>query len=270
MRPAVSSELLGSVKKVKFSKHYENGVKLMRIVAKTDKGIVRDSNQDAYAVGEFSDEVVWSVVCDGMGGVAGGNIASVLAVKVISDKINASYRDKMRDSSIRNMLDSALTAANIEVYDFAETRPDLKGMGTTVVCAIVRDNQAYIAHAGDSRAYVINKGNIHQVTTDHSMVQDLLDRGKITNEEAEHHPNKNIITRAVGVDKSINIDFSQIDLNEDDVLLLCTDGLSNYVSNDEMIEIMSDGKQYAFADRLVNRANKNGGGDNITVVIISK
>ena len=85
MRPAVSSELLGSVKKVKFSKHYENGVKLMRIVAKTDKGIVRDSNQDAYAVGEFSDEVVWSVVCDGMGGVAGGNIASALAVKVISD-----------------------------------------------------------------------------------------------------------------------------------------------------------------------------------------
>ena len=102
------------------------------------------------------------------------------------------------------------------------------------------------------------------------MVQDLLSRGKITNEEAEHHPNKNIITRAVGVDKSIDIDFSQIDLKDDDVLLLCTDGLSNYVSNDEMIEIMSDGKQYAFADRLVTKANRNGGGDNVTVVIISK
>ncbi len=242
----------------------------MKIVAKTDKGIVRENNQDAYAVGEFSDEVVWSVVCDGMGGAAGGNIASALAVKVISDKINASYRDKMRDLSIKNMLDSALTAANIEVYDFAEARSELQGMGTTAVCAIVRNNQAYIAHAGDSRAYVISNGEIRQITTDHSMVQDLLSRGKITSEQAQHHPNKNIITRAVGVDKCIEIDFEQVDLNDDDILLLCTDGLSNYVTNDEIIEIMSDGKQYAFADRLVTKANKNGGGDNITVVIISK
>ena len=242
----------------------------MRIVAKTDKGNVRDSNQDAYAVGEFSDEVVWSVVCDGMGGAAGGNIASALAVKVISDKINASYRNQMRDSSIKNMLDSALTAANSEVFDFAEAQPDLRGMGTTVVCAIVRDNQAYIVHAGDSRAYVINNGNIRQITTDHSMVQDLLLRGKITPEEAEHHPNKNIITRAVGVNKAIEIDFEQIDLEDDDTLLICTDGLSNYVSNDEMLELMSDGKHYAFADRLVKKANENGGGDNITVVVISK
>lgn len=242
----------------------------MRIVAKTDKGNVRDSNQDAYAVGEFSDEVVWSVVCDGMGGAAGGNIASALAVKVISDKINASYRDQMRDGSIKNMLDSALTAANIEVFDFAEAQPELRGMGTTVVCAIVRDNQAYIAHAGDSRAYVINNGSIRQITTDHSMVQDLLLRGQITPEEAEHHPNKNIITRAVGVDKGIEIDFEQIDLDDEDTLLLCTDGLSNYVSNEEMLELMSDGKHYAFADRLVKKANENGGGDNITVVVISK
>ena len=245
-------------------------MRLWRIVAKTDKGTVRDSNQDAYAVGEFSDEVVWSVVCDGMGGAAGGNIASALAVKVISDKINASYRNQMRDSSIKNMLDSALTAANIEVFDFAEAQPDLRGMGTTVVCAIVRDNQAYIVHAGDSRAYVINNGNIRQITTDHSMVQDLLLRGKITSEEAEHHPNKNIITRAVGVNKAIEIDFEQIDLEDDDTLLICTDGLSNYVSNDEMLELMSDGKHYAFADRLVKKANENGGGDNITVVVISK
>lgn len=242
----------------------------MRIVAKTDKGIVRESNQDAYAVGEFSDEVVWSVVCDGMGGAAGGNIASALAVKVISDKINASYRENMKDASIKNMLDSALTAANIEVYDFSVVKPELQGMGTTVVCAIVRDNQAYIAHAGDSRAYVVNRDEITQITTDHSMVQDLLSKGKITSEEAENHPNKNIITRAVGVDKSIKIDFAQVDLNDDDVLLLCTDGLSNYVSNNEILEIMSDGKHYAYADRLVNKANNNGGGDNITVVIISK
>lgn len=242
----------------------------MKIVAKTDRGHVRETNQDAYAVGEFSDEVVWAVVCDGMGGAAGGNIASALAVKVISDKINASYREKMRDVSIKNMLDSALTAANIEVYDMADAKPELHGMGTTVVCAIVRDNQAFIAHAGDSRAYVLSDGSINQITTDHSMVQDLLSRGKITDEQAANHPNKNIITRAVGVDKSIEIDFDQIDLDDNSTLLLCTDGLSNYVTNEEIIDLMSDGKHYAFADRLVQKANENGGGDNITVVVISK
>lgn len=242
----------------------------MRIVAKTDKGHVRDSNQDAYAVGEFSDEVVWAVVCDGMGGAAGGNIASALAVKVISDKINASYREQMRDSSIKNMLDSALNAANVEVFDMSESKHELKGMGTTVVCAIVKDGQAYIAHAGDSRAYILKNGKIFQITTDHSIVQDLLDKGKITSEQALNHPNKNIITRAVGVDKNIEIDFDQIDLDDDTTLLLCTDGLSNYVSDSEILELTSDKKHYAFADRLVNKANENGGGDNITVVVISK
>lgn len=242
----------------------------MRIVAKTDKGHVRDSNQDAYAVGEFSDEVVWAVVCDGMGGAAGGNIASALAVKVISDKINVSYREQMRDSSIKNMLDSALNAANVEVFDMSESKHELKGMGTTVVCAIVKDGQAYIAHAGDSRAYILKNGKIFQITTDHSIVQDLLDKGKITSEQALNHPNKNIITRAVGVDKNIEIDFDQIDLDDDTTLLLCTDGLSNYVSDSEILELTSDKKYYAFADRLVNKANENGGGDNITVVVISK
>lgn len=242
----------------------------MRIVAKTDKGHVRDSNQDAYAVGEFSDEVVWAVVCDGMGGAAGGNIASALAVKVISDKINVSYREQMRDSSIKNMLDSALNAANVEVFDMSESKHELKGMGITVVCAIVKDGQAYIAHAGDSRAYILKNGKIFQITTDHSIVQDLLDKGKITSEQALNHPNKNIITRAVGVDKNIEIDFDQIDLDDDTTLLLCTDGLSNYVSDSEILELTNDKKHYAFADRLVNKANENGGGDNITVVVISK
>ncbi|MFR6065709.1 MAG: Stp1/IreP family PP2C-type Ser/Thr phosphatase [Eubacterium sp.] len=242
----------------------------MKIVAKTDKGKVRASNQDAYAVGEFPDEVAWAVVCDGMGGAAGGNIASALAVKVISDKINASYREKMSPSSIKNMLDSALIAANIEVYDMADTKPELRGMGTTVVCAVVKNSCAYIAHAGDSRAYIFNKDNLSQVTTDHSFVQDLVNKGKITAEEAQNHPNKNLITRAIGVDKSIEIDFDEVEMADDDVLIICTDGLSNYVSDMEMINEVSDGRYYAFADRLVKKANNNGGGDNITVVAIAK
>ncbi len=241
----------------------------MKIVAKTDKGLVRENNQDAYAVGELPGEVAWAVVCDGMGGAAGGNIASALAVKVISDKITSSYNEKMRDSSIKNLLDSAITAANIEVYDMAYSRPDLKGMGTTVVAVVVRDNVAHIAHAGDSRAYIVNKDGVEQITVDHSLVQNLVDRGEITKEEAEHHPNKNVITRALGVDKRIDVDFSEVDLQENETLILCTDGLSNCVNNTEIADDIKDGQYYAFADRLVKRANKNGGNDNITVVAIA-
>lgn len=241
----------------------------MKIVAKTDKGLVRENNQDAYAVGELPGEVAWAVVCDGMGGAAGGNIASALAVKVISDKITSSYNEKMRDSSIKNLLDSAITAANIEVYDMAYSRPDLEGMGTTVVAVVVRDNVAHIAHAGDSRAYIVNKDGVEQITVDHSLVQNLVDRGEITKEEAEHHPNKNVITRALGVDKRIDVDFSEVDLQENETLILCTDGLSNCVNNAEIADDIKDGQYYAFADRLVKRANKNGGNDNITVVAIA-
>ena len=241
----------------------------MKIVAKTDKGLVRENNQDAYAVGELPGEVAWAVVCDGMGGAAGGNIASALAVKVISDKITSSYNERMRDSSIKNLLDSAIAAANIEVYDMAYSRPDLKGMGTTVVAVVVRNNVAYIAHAGDSRAYLVNENGVEQITVDHSLVQNLVDRGEITKEEAEHHPNKNVITRALGVDKRIDVDFSEVDLYENETLVLCTDGLSNCVNNSELAEDIKDGQYYAFADRLVKRANRNGGNDNITVVAIA-
>ncbi len=241
----------------------------MKIVAKTDKGKVRDSNQDAYAVGELPGGVAWAVVCDGMGGAAGGNIASTLAVKVISDKITSSYNAKMKGASIKNLLDSAITAANIEIFDMAYSRSELVGMGTTVVCVIVRDNVAFIAHVGDSRAYIASSDGISQVTVDHSLVQDLVNQGKITASEAEHHPNKNVITRAVGVDKQVDVDFSEIDLIGDSTLILCTDGLSNYVTTEEMVGDINDGQYYAFADRLVKRANHNGGGDNITVVAMA-
>ena len=241
----------------------------MKIVAKTDKGMVRESNQDAYSVGELPGEVAWAVVCDGLGGAAGGNIASALAVKVISERITSCYNEKMRDASIKNLLDSAITAANIEVYDMAYAHPELSGMGTTVVCAIVRGDEVIIAHAGDSRAYIASKDSVTQITTDHSMVQDMVNKGQLTATEAERHPDKNIITRAVGVEKQIDIDFDQVYLNPDETLILCTDGFSNYVTTDEMIKDISDGQYYAFADRLVKRANNNGGGDNITVVALA-
>ncbi|MEG2769343.1 MAG: Stp1/IreP family PP2C-type Ser/Thr phosphatase [Oscillospiraceae bacterium] len=241
----------------------------MKIVAKTDVGKIRENNQDSYAAGELPNGVAWAVVCDGMGGVAGGNVASSTAVKVISEQITSAYRFGMSAKSIKNMLISAITAANISVFDISKANEELDGMGTTVVCAIVTGGTAYIAHAGDSRAYLLSKGSLIQLTRDHSMVQDLVEDGKITEDEAKFHPRKNIITRALGVDDEIRIDFSERELLLNDTLLLCTDGLTNFVENDEICQLTNDNMYYEFADRLVSRANKNGGGDNITVVAIA-
>ncbi|MEG1835244.1 MAG: Stp1/IreP family PP2C-type Ser/Thr phosphatase [Oscillospiraceae bacterium] len=241
----------------------------MKIVAKTDVGKIRENNQDSYAAGELPNGVAWAVVCDGMGGVAGGNVASSTAVKVISEQITSAYRFGMSAKSIKNMLISAITAANISVFDISKANEELDGMGTTVVCAIVTGGIAYIAHAGDSRAYLLSKGSLIQLTRDHSMVQDLVEDGKITEDEAKFHPRKNIITRALGVDDEIRIDFSERELLLNDTLLLCTDGLTNFVENDEICQLTNDNMYYEFADRLVSRANKNGGGDNITVVAIA-
>lgn len=242
----------------------------MKIVAKTDVGMVRESNQDSYAVGELPGSVAWAVVCDGMGGAAGGNVASSTAVKIISEQITASYRVGMSSKSVKNMLVSAVNAANISVFDISCSNPELTGMGTTVVCAVVTDSVAYIAHAGDSRAYLLSgDGAIVQLTRDHSMVQDMVEDGKITELQAKSHPRKNIITRAVGVDREIKVDFLEQDLSVGEALLLCTDGLTNFVDNDEICELTKDNKYYEFAERLIERANKNGGGDNVTVVAVT-
>ena len=241
----------------------------MKIVAKTDIGLQRESNQDSYAAGELPGSVAWAVVCDGMGGVAGGNYASSTAVKVISERITSSYRAGMSASSIRNMLTSAIAAANISVYDMSKADPELTGMGTTVVVAIVVDNNVFIAHAGDSRAYILSNGSLNQLTKDHSIVQEMIDHGTLTPDEAKVHPRKNIITRALGVDYELRIDFDIADIGENDVLILCTDGLTNFVEPQEIYELTDDGKFYEYAERLVDRANSNGGGDNITVVTVS-
>lgn len=241
----------------------------MKIVAKTDIGLKRESNQDSYAAGELPDSVAWAVVCDGMGGAAGGNYASSTAVKVISERITSSYRAGMSTSSIRNMLTSAIAAANISVYDMSKTNAELAGMGTTVVVSIVVDNTVYIAHAGDSRAYILSDGSLKQLTKDHSVVQEMVDHGRLTPDEAKVDPRKNIITRALGVASELRIDFDIEDIGENDVLILCTDGLTNYVEPQEIYELTDDGKFYEYAERLVIRANENGGGDNITVVTVS-
>lgn len=242
----------------------------MRISARTDVGIVRSNNQDSYAAGEFQNGVAWAVVCDGMGGNAGGNIASSTAVKSISERITSAYRETMTSSSIKNLLVTAITNANFEIYDMAADNLDLLGMGTTVVAAIMTKNTLYIAHAGDSRAYLVTKEEIRQLTRDHSVVQDLVDRGEITPEQARTHPRKNLITRALGVDESLKVDFTVEDLKGDETLLICTDGLSNMIEPLDIYRVVADNPHEEIAEILVNQANENGGEDNITVVAITK
>lgn len=241
----------------------------MRITAKTDIGKVRTSNQDSYLAGEMSGGVAWAVVCDGMGGAAGGNVASSTAVRMISHTIDECYRNGMKPSSIYNMLESAIAGANAYLYDMAQKDESLSGMGTTCVTAIMVDGKLYVAHVGDSRAYLVSSnGTLRQLTRDHSMVQDLVENGTLTADEAKSFPGKNIITRAIGVDNRVAVDFIEDSYEKDDILLLCTDGLTNYVSDDDIVAATTDASCYEYAERLVDLANENGGGDNITVVSI--
>ena len=242
----------------------------MKISAKTDVGKVRSNNQDSYAAGDLTSEVSWAVVCDGMGGANGGNVASEAAVKVIKDKLTSGYHVGMNDNSIKNLLISSIEAANMTLFSMARDNEDLSGMGTTVVLAIRNNDSLYLSNVGDSRIYVVSDSGITQVTTDHSVVQLMIDRGEISPEEAKDHPKKNVITRALGVDPEVRIDYSQESLNENDIVLLCTDGLTNFVNENDIQQICNTEDRYKIADKLVELANENGGGDNVTVVTVSE
>lgn len=241
----------------------------MKISAKSDVGAVRQNNQDFCLAGEFSDGVTWALVCDGMGGANGGNIASETAANTIAEKLNFGYHEAMNDNSIKHLMVSAIEAANATVFSLSRSDTDLKGMGTTVVLAIIKNDNMYLAHVGDSRIYVVSKTSITQMTTDHSVVQLMLDRGEITPEEAKDHPQKNVITRALGVDDTIRIDFSQEIYNDGDIVLLCSDGLSNFVDESTILHICNTYDSYELADVLIDEANANGGGDNVTVVTVT-
>ncbi len=241
----------------------------MKVSAKSDVGVVRQNNQDYCLAGEFTDGVTWAVVCDGMGGANGGNIASETAARTISEKLNFGYHEAMNDNSIKHLIVSAIEAANATVFSRSRSDAALVGMGTTVVLAIIKNDSLYIAHVGDSRIYVVTKDSINQLTVDHSVVQLMIDRGEITAEEAKDHPQKNVITRALGVDDEVRIDYSQEVFNEGDVVLLCTDGLTNFVNNSTILDICNTYDSYSLADALVDKANENGGGDNVTVITVT-
>lgn len=242
----------------------------MRTLGASHPGRVRASNQDAFLCGKLTETTAFAVVCDGMGGANGGNIASSIAMRCIADRLVEDYRESATPEAIRELLESAISDANGEVFRAAREDADLFGMGTTAVAVIATPEVVYIAHVGDSRAYMITPRDIEQITRDHSVVQDMVDKGQITAEQAKTHPQKHFLTRALGVEPEMECTFTRVSFPEDGTLLICTDGLSNLVAA-EMIQSLV--RTFSFADipmKLVTTANLAGGSDNITVVAVTK
>lgn len=244
----------------------------MRIIAKTDRGLVRSMNEDSYEFKALSDEFCFALVCDGMGGHAAGNVASAAAIEVIAERILAAYEENPQGEEFSDLLAEAISDANREIFDEGMSNESLLGMGTTVVAAIVKGATAHISNVGDSRVYCLNEQGIRQLTHDHSYVQTLVDTGHISKEEALTHPKRNMITRALGVDANVQVDYMAFSLAKGDALLLCSDGLTNFVSDQTIADIfkecMENNTFETYADRLVALANENGGGDNITAVVL--
>ena len=238
----------------------------MRIYSATDVGQKRKMNQDyvfasADPVGNLPNLFV---VADGMGGHNAGDYASSHAVGIVVEEIREDA-----DFNPIKVIRHAIEAANTEIIDQAQRDEGLRGMGTTMVVATIVGNYAYVANVGDSRLYVV-QGQIRQVTRDHSLVQEMVRLGEINAEEARNHPDKNIITRALGAEKTVDVDFFDLKLEPGNTILMCSDGLSNMVEDRKMEEIITNpDKDITWkGDTLIREANQNGGKDNIAVILI--
>ncbi len=242
----------------------------MNIYAQSDVGLVRDENQDSYFTKDISDTEKFIIVCDGMGGMNCGSLASTMAVDIISQNFLERYNSEMVGSDILSLLSQVVLEANKAVFDKANSDSACSGMGTTVIVALLKDNKLHMVHAGDSRVYIISKDNITQVTKDHSLVQEMHDCGEISAEEMQNHPRKNIITRALGVFENLELDKSMIEIKSDDIILACTDGLTNQLTDQEILSICSKYGLNESLTRLIDQAKSSGGKDNITVVLISR
>ena len=241
---------------------------MFKVFSQSDVGLVRKSNEDACRCGVFSSNAAWAVVCDGMGGVNGGNVASSIAVQKISETSLDGFRQGMSGEAVRELLASSIASANRAVHEMAGSDVTLTGMGTTVVAAVVSGAVVHVAHAGDSRAYLLLPGGIRRLTTDHSVVQEMVDKGDITEQQARIHPQKNVITRALGVESSLRIDYIETEAPAGCRLLICTDGLTNYMEEDQISDLAGKYAGNELTEKLVALAKSAGGGDNITVVVL--
>ena len=240
----------------------------MNFQLKTDPGRVRSSNQDAMTAFTLAGQGVFAAVCDGMGGANGGNIASDMCIRILEQKIRTEYAPEMDERAVLDLMKDALSEANTTIYTRSVQEPELNGMGTTAVLILLRGTTLLIGNVGDSRAILFRGDDVHQLTKDHSYVQAMVDSGKITEEEALTHPQKNIITRAIGVQTEVEIDTFVHEFSDGDLLLLCSDGLTNELSYDRLQQLIQTTPRSGLAEELIAQANAAGGHDNSTVVLV--
>jgi len=245
---------------------------MLRIAARTDQGRVRSNNEDNFYVREDKGLLV---VADGMGGHASGEVASRLAVDVIRDYFDegeggkafvGAFDDRCQEGT--NRLGAAIRLANLAIFEAARGNPKYAGMGTTVAAVLVQENRIGIAHVGDSRVYLARAGGLSQLTDDHSLVAEQLKREMITAEEAQGAENRNILTRALGIAPEVEVDLDEMTLADGDRLLLCSDGLSTMVSDEDILAVIQETQDLeAVCETLIRMANDHGGRDNVTVAL---
>ena len=248
--------------------------KARKIGMLTDVGQVRTVDEDSilaadlsFGVNSESSKFLLLAVADGMGGHAKGEEASKIALNAIA---RAVIPDLLNNTPFTKILEKGIQNANQDILDYTAKNPEASGMGTTSVCAVVKDNQIHLANVGDSRAYRVSDDEICRVTKDHSYVQALIDEGEITEEQAREHPRKNEITRAVGIMPSIEVDTMKLTLDSDESLLLCCDGVIAHLSDDDIHKIIRDSPDPQTAcQEIVDMANERGGSDNISLIILS-
>ena len=244
----------------------------MIVFGVTHQGIVRHENQDRLRYSLMGNgELLAAVLCDGMGGAQAGSVASAIAADTFMSHAANSLDESSTPADMHMILTEAVNYANIKVYDRAFADFSCMGMGSTLVGLLVNGKRASVVNVGDSRAYLIGKRRITQITRDHSLVEDMVSRGKITRAEAQNHPQKNIITRAVGVEASVSSDLFDIKLSAGNRLLLCSDGLSNIVSAEELLMISGNNPEPEKAcGALLELALKRGAPDNVSVLLCER
>lgn len=238
----------------------------MELWGTTNRGVVRDENQDAFQIEAFNAQQMFAVVCDGMGGARAGKVASSLAVDAFVEQMRCLWQQA--EKKPRDMLVDAASLANSQVHLKSNTDSACFGMGTTMVSLFLEQGHALILNEGDSRAYHIKSDSITQITRDHSLVEDLVQRGELTADQARVHPHKNLITRALGAEPDLRADIFELDVEPGEYIVLCTDGLSNVVSDQEILyEVIFGGPEEDCCRRLMEIAINRGAPDNVTVVL---
>ncbi|WP_159449048.1 Stp1/IreP family PP2C-type Ser/Thr phosphatase [Provencibacterium massiliense] len=242
---------------------------MLKATGLTHKGTVRAQNQDVFRLKVLGESLGYAMVCDGMGGEKAGDIASLATIEMIDRYLKKGLTPQLPLNSVRSLIMTAVSAANAVVYEQAQKDERFHGMGTTLVMAIVSGQTLHICHVGDSRIYLVHGGETLQLTKDHSMVQMLVDKGELSQSEADTHPKKHYITRAIGVAPRVEPDYAEYPFGQGQVLLLCSDGLSNYLPQEQVAEeVMKCVRQHSAAP-LIDYALAAGGADNVTAVILT-